>query len=135
MATGLGADVTILEVDLERMRFLDITMDNAHTLYSSEAHLHELMATTDLLIGAVLVLSPQTLVDNVSLGVAPTWHDFLIAIPIGMIAYTGIETISNMAEEARDEEKTIPRAINRVVIAVISATAASKGSRIWSETV
>src|SRR3982751_4337384 len=55
MATGLGADVTILEVDLERMRFLDITMDNANTLYSSEAHLHELMPTTDLLIGAVLV--------------------------------------------------------------------------------
>src|SRR5437660_9821379 len=55
MAVGLNADVTILEVDLERMRFLDITMDNAHTLYSSEAHLHELMATTDLLIGAVLV--------------------------------------------------------------------------------
>src|SRR5213594_4507380 len=55
MATGLGADVTILEVDLERMRVLDITMGNAHTLYSSEAHLHELMATTDLLIGAVLV--------------------------------------------------------------------------------
>src|SRR5213594_4315338 len=55
MAVGLGADVTILEVDLERMRVLDITMDNAHTLYSSEAHLHELMATTDLLIGAVLV--------------------------------------------------------------------------------
>src|SRR3982751_4859653 len=55
MATGLGADVTILEVDLERMRFLDITMDNANTLYSSEAHLHELMATTDLLIAAVLV--------------------------------------------------------------------------------
>src|SRR5215468_12130999 len=55
MATGLGADVTILEVDLERMRFLDITMESAHTLYSSEAHLHDLMATTDLLIGAVLV--------------------------------------------------------------------------------
>jgi alanine dehydrogenase len=49
MATGLGADVTILEVDLERMRFLDITMESAHTLYSSEAHLHDLMATTDLL--------------------------------------------------------------------------------------
>jgi alanine dehydrogenase len=55
MATGLGADVTILEVDLERMRFLDITMDSAHTLYSSEAHLLDLMATTDLLIGAVLL--------------------------------------------------------------------------------
>ena len=55
MATGLAADVTILEVDLERMRFLDITMESANTLYSSEAHLHDLMATTDLLIGAVLV--------------------------------------------------------------------------------
>jgi alanine dehydrogenase len=55
MATGLGADVTILEVDLERMRFLDITMSTAHTLYSSEAHLTELLPAADLLIGAVLV--------------------------------------------------------------------------------
>ena len=37
-----------------------------------------------------------------------------------MIAYTGIETISNMAEEAKDEAKTIPAAINRVVIAVFA---------------
>ena len=37
-----------------------------------------------------------------------------------MIAYTGIETISNMAEEAKDETKTIPAAINRVVIAVFA---------------
>ncbi len=55
MATGLGADVTILEVDLERMRFLDITMQTAHTLYSSEASLTDLLPTVDLLIGAVLV--------------------------------------------------------------------------------
>jgi alanine dehydrogenase len=55
MATGLGADVTILEVDLERMRFLDITMHSAHTLFSNEAHLIELLPTVDLLIGAVLV--------------------------------------------------------------------------------
>ena len=55
MATGLGADVTILEVDVERMRFLDITMHTAHTLYSSHAHLLELLPTVDLLIGAVLV--------------------------------------------------------------------------------
>ena len=55
MATGLGADVTILEVDMERMRFLDITMHSAHTLFSSEAHLTSLLPTVDLLIGAVLV--------------------------------------------------------------------------------
>ena len=55
MAQGLGADVTILEVDLERMRFLDITLHTAHTLYSNEAHLFELLPSVDLLIGAVLV--------------------------------------------------------------------------------
>ena len=55
MAQGLGADVTILEVDLERMRFLDITLHTAHTLYSNESHLLELLPGVDLLIGAVLV--------------------------------------------------------------------------------
>jgi alanine dehydrogenase len=55
MATGLGADVTILEVDVERMRFLDMSMHSTHTLYSNQANLLELMTTVDLLIGAVLV--------------------------------------------------------------------------------
>jgi basic amino acid/polyamine antiporter, APA family len=64
--------------------------------------------------GLVLVFSPATLIDNVQLGVAPTWTQFLLAVPLGMIAYTGIETISNMAEEAKDEAITIPKAIARV---------------------
>ncbi len=55
MAGGLGANVTILEVDFDRMRFLDITMHTAHTLYSNEAHILEMLPRTDLLIGAVLV--------------------------------------------------------------------------------
>jgi APA family basic amino acid/polyamine antiporter len=70
--------------------------------------------------GLFLVFSPDTLIDNVHFGLAPTWKDFFVAIPVGMIAYTGIETISNMAEEAKNEEKTIPAAINRVVIAVFA---------------
>ena len=73
-----------------------------------------------MIVGAVLVLSPQTLVDNVHLGIAPTWKDFILAIPIGMLAYTGIETVSNMSEEAKDESTTIPAAINRVRIAVFA---------------
>ena len=71
-------------------------------------------------LGAILVLSPETLADNVQLGVAPTWENFIISIPLGMIAYTGIETISNMAEEAKDEAHSIPAAINRVRIAVFA---------------
>ena len=55
MAAGLGADVTILDVDLERLRYLDLSIINANTLYSSEANLLELMPECDLLIGAVLL--------------------------------------------------------------------------------
>ena len=54
VATGIGADVTILEVDFERMRFLDITM-GSHTVYSNEANLSDLLPRVDLVIGAVLV--------------------------------------------------------------------------------
>jgi alanine dehydrogenase len=55
MAKGLGADVTILDIDVERLRFLDIAIENLHTLYSNEANLDELMPDCDLLIGAVLL--------------------------------------------------------------------------------
>jgi len=55
MAKGLGADVTILDIDVERLRFLDVAIENLHTLYSNEANLDELMADCDLLIGAVLL--------------------------------------------------------------------------------
>jgi basic amino acid/polyamine antiporter, APA family len=73
-----------------------------------------------VVIGAVLVFSPDTLSENIHLGTAPTWDNFILAIPIGMLAYTGIETVSNMAEEAKDEIHTIPAAINRVRIAVFA---------------
>src|ERR671916_534584 len=73
-----------------------------------------------VIVGIALVLSPETLVAQVDLGTAPTVSDFLIAIPVGMVAYTGIETVSNLAEEARDYEKTIPRGIGGVVFAVVA---------------
>ena len=46
---------------------------------------------------------------------APTWSDFIISIPVAMVAYTGIETISNMAEEAIDPPRHVPRSIMYVV--------------------
>ncbi len=90
------------------------------------AKLNLILAVADLAtqvvlvgIGLVLVFSPQTLVDNVHLGVAPSWSDFALGIAVGMIAYTGIETISNMAEEAKDAARTIPRSVLLVVLAVL----------------
>ena len=70
-------------------------------------------------IGIALVLDPDLLVSQVDLGVAPTWGDFLLGIAVGMVAYTGIETISNMAEEARDAKRTIPRGVGATVAAVL----------------
>jgi APA family basic amino acid/polyamine antiporter len=90
------------------------------------AKLNLILAVADLAtqvvlvgIGLVLVFNPQILVDNVHLGVAPTWSDFALGIAVGMIAYTGIETISNMAEEAKDAARTIPRSVGFVVAAVL----------------
>jgi APA family basic amino acid/polyamine antiporter len=73
-----------------------------------------------VILGFVLVLSPDVLVDNVDFGTSPTVSDFLIAIPVGMVAFTGIDTISNMAEEARDSGRTVPQAMRLVVVAVMA---------------
>jgi basic amino acid/polyamine antiporter, APA family len=73
-----------------------------------------------VLIGFALIFSPHTLTANVHWGVAPTWGNFLLAIPIGMVAYTGIETVSNLAEEARDPARNVPRAYLMTVVAVFA---------------
>jgi len=71
-----------------------------------------------VLLGFALIFSPHVLSSNIHWGVAPTWSQFFLAIPVAMIAYTGIETVSNLAEEARDPVKNIPRAISFVAVAV-----------------
>jgi APA family basic amino acid/polyamine antiporter len=71
-------------------------------------------------LGFILIFNPGTLSNNIHWGVAPTWSAFLLAIPIAMIAYTGIETVSNLAEEARDPLRSIPRAISWVAVAVFA---------------
>ena len=91
------------------------------------AKLNIILAVADLAtqvilvgIGLFLVLDPDILVSNVHLGVAPSWPDFALGVAVGMIAYTGIETISNMSEEARDAAKSVPQGVALVVIAVMA---------------
>jgi basic amino acid/polyamine antiporter, APA family len=73
-----------------------------------------------VLLGFALIFNPSILADNVHWGVAPSWGDFFLAIPVGMIAYTGIETVSNLAEEARDPARNVPASIRLVAIAVFA---------------
>jgi APA family basic amino acid/polyamine antiporter len=72
-----------------------------------------------MILGVVLLLQPKLLIDQVHIGVAPTWAHLIYGISIGTIAYTGIETVSNMSEEASNPGKDVPRAINFVLIAVL----------------
>jgi APA family basic amino acid/polyamine antiporter len=73
-----------------------------------------------VLLGFALIFSPETLHANIHWGEAPTWSSFALAIPVAMIAYTGIETVSNLAEEARDPRRSIPASIRLVAVAVFA---------------
>jgi APA family basic amino acid/polyamine antiporter len=70
-------------------------------------------------VGAVLVLNPSLLVNQVHLGTVPSWKEVIFALSVAMVAYTGIETVSNMAEEAKDPGHDVPKSVNLVLIAVL----------------
>jgi APA family basic amino acid/polyamine antiporter len=71
-------------------------------------------------VGFVLVFSPEILRANVHWGTAPTWSNLAIAIPVAMLAYTGVETVSNLAEEVRDPVRNVPSAYKLVAYAVFA---------------
>ena len=73
-----------------------------------------------VLLGFFLVFSPTILVDNIHWGVAPTWSNLALAVPVAMLAYTGVETVSNLAEEAREPSRTVPDAYKLVAGAVFA---------------
>ena len=91
------------------------------------ARLNIILALLDLatqvlimVIALALLLAPRILIEQVHWGSAPTWRDFLYGVAIGTVAYTGIETVSNMAEEATDPGRDVPKAINLVIIVVLA---------------
>ena len=60
LASGLGANVYILDINHDNLRYLDDTMpSNVHTIYSNRHTLIELLPKIDLLIGAVLVVGAK----------------------------------------------------------------------------
>src|SRR6478752_4374179 len=94
------------------------------------AKLNLLLAVADLCtqvvlvgLGLVLVFNPSLLIDQVHLGAAPSWTQLVFALSVAMVAYTGIETVSNMAEEAKDPGTQVPKATNLVVLAVLGVYA------------
>ncbi len=74
-------------------------------------------------VGIVLVLNPALLVHQIHLGSVPSWKELIFALSLAMLAYTGIETVANMAEESKDPGRQVPKAVNLVVLAVLAVYA------------
>ena len=74
-------------------------------------------------VGLVLVFNPSLLIHQVQLGTVPSWSQVIFALSLAMLAYTGIETVANMAEESRDPGREVPKAVNLVVLAVLGVYA------------
>ncbi|TMD15496.1 MAG: amino acid permease [Chloroflexi bacterium] len=92
--------------------------------------LNLVLAFTDLItqfvlviLGLILLLEIDKVIHSIHLGVAPTWGNFLASISIAMVTYTGIETISNLSEEAKDPGRNVPKATWWVIIAVLFVSA------------
>ena len=82
------------------------------------------LATQLLLVvlGLALVFSPDALTNGIDVGVAPTWDDLAFALPLAMLAFTGLETVANLAEETREPGRTLPRSLFSAIGLVVVIT-------------
>ena len=71
-------------------------------------------------LGFALVVSPHTLTRGTSLGTHPTWHSLAFALPLAMLAFTGLETVANLAAEARRPGVDLPRSVFGGIATVVT---------------
>jgi basic amino acid/polyamine antiporter, APA family len=96
------------------------------TLHASGIAVAGLDLATQLLLvilGLALLFSPDLLTQGTSLGSAPSWSDLAFALPLAMLAYTGLETVANLAEETREPGRTLPRSLFSAIGLVVVLTA------------
>jgi APA family basic amino acid/polyamine antiporter len=76
-----------------------------------------------VILGLALLFSPDALTQGTSLGSTPSWSDLAFALPLAMLAYTGLETVANLAEETREPGTTLPRSLFSALGLVVVLTA------------
>ena len=64
-----------------------------------------------VVLGFAFLFSSEALTHGVSIGTHPTWHQIAFALPLAMLAYTGLETVANLAEETREPGRDLPRSL------------------------
>jgi basic amino acid/polyamine antiporter, APA family len=75
-----------------------------------------------VILGLALLYSPDLLTQEISLGHTPAWSDLAFALPLAMLAYTGLETVANLAEETREPGRTLPRSLFSAIGLVVVLT-------------
>ena len=75
-----------------------------------------------VVLGAAFVLSPDVLVEGLGLATEQDWSDLAYALPLAMLAYTGLETVSNLAEETREPGRALPRSLFSAIGLVVIVT-------------
>jgi APA family basic amino acid/polyamine antiporter len=73
-----------------------------------------------VVLGFVFVVSPHALTQGTTLGVHPTWHELAFSLPLAMLAFTGLETVANLAEEARTPGIDLPRSVFLGIATVVT---------------
>lgn len=76
-----------------------------------------------VILGLALLFSPDLLTQGTSLGGTPSWSEIAFALPLAMLAYTGLETVANLAEETREPGRTLPRSLFSAIGLVVVLTA------------
>ena len=82
-----------------------------------------------VLLGFALLFSADALTSGVDIGTAPTWDDIAFALPLAFLAYTGLETVANLAEEARSPGRDLPRSLFSAIGVVMTVYS---GSPSWA---
>ena len=72
-----------------------------------------------IVLGLPLLFSWDNVTQGVDLGTTPDWDELAFALPLAMLAYTGLETVANLAAETREPGRTLPRSLFAGIGAVV----------------
>ena len=77
---------------------------------------------TLVVLGLAFLFSPDVLTHGFGFASGQDWGDVAFALPLAMLAYTGLETVANLAEEAREPGRTLPRSLFSAIGLVVVVT-------------
>jgi APA family basic amino acid/polyamine antiporter len=117
VVAGIGVIVTLAVVRL----FRRAQLYRAAVLIAVLAFLSHVLL---IVLGFALLLSSEGLSQGLDLGTAPTWNSLFFSLALATLAYTGLETVANLAAETREPGRNLPRSLFAGIGAVVAVSVA-----------